>query len=90
MLSFNEANDQEKFVEVKATGLGKFHPFYVSANEVRCSEAVPDKFHLYRVFNFSTAAKVYVLAGALPQVCRLDPVQYRASDRKLTRLLGRG
>jgi hypothetical protein len=38
-----------------------------------------DKFHLHRDFNFSTEAKVHVLAGTLPQVCRLDPVQYRAS-----------
>jgi hypothetical protein len=40
VLSFNEANDTEKFVEVKATGLGKFFPFYVTPNEVHCSRAL--------------------------------------------------
>jgi hypothetical protein len=38
VLSFDEADDSEKLVEVKTTGLGKFFPFYVTANEVRCSE----------------------------------------------------
>jgi hypothetical protein len=79
VLSFNEIDDREKWVEVKTTGLGKFFPFYVSSNEVRCSEAVSERFHLYRVFNFSTAAQLYVLEGALPKVCRLEPIQYRAS-----------
>ena len=38
-------------LEVKATGLGKFFPFYVTANEVRCSDDIPDQYHLFRVFN---------------------------------------
>ena len=84
MLSFNEANDGEKWVEVKTTGLGKFFPFYVTRNEVRCSEAMPDRFHLYRVFDFSRAARLYVLPGALSQVCDLEPIQFSASIRAST------
>lgn len=79
VLSFNVTNDGERFVEVKTTGLPIFFPFYVSANEVRCSEAVPDRYHLYRLFDFSHSAKLYVLPGALSKVCRLEPVQYRVS-----------
>jgi hypothetical protein len=30
-------------VEGKATGLGKFFPFYVAATEVRCSEDVGER-----------------------------------------------
>lgn len=79
VLSFNEADDAERYVEVKTTGLGKFFPFYVTRNEVRFSEDQPDRYHLYRVFDFSRTARLYVLPGALSRVCRLDPVQYRAS-----------
>ena len=52
ILSFDEADDSERMLEVKATGLGKFFPFYVTANELRCSEDIPDQFHLFRVFDF--------------------------------------
>ena len=51
ILSFDEADDSKRMLEVKATGLGKFFSFYVTANEVRCSDDIPDKFHLFRVFN---------------------------------------
>lgn len=78
ILSFSEQDDSERLIEVKTTGLGKFFPFYVSANEVRCSEACAPKFHLYRVFDFSRSARVYVLQGALSKVCRLEPTQFRA------------
>ena len=78
ILSFDEKDDSERFVEVKTTGLGKFFPFYVSANEVRCSEACPEQYRLYRVFQFSKSPRVYVLRGALSEVCRLQPTQFRA------------
>jgi hypothetical protein len=79
VLSFDEIDDSERFVEVKTTGLGKHFPFYVTVTEVRCSEDQPQRFHLYRVFDFAREPRVYVLTGALTQVCRLEPVQYRAS-----------
>jgi Domain of unknown function (DUF3883) len=40
--SFDVADESERMLEVKATGLGKFFPFYVTANEVRCSDDNPD------------------------------------------------
>jgi hypothetical protein len=79
VLSFDETNDSEQLVEVKTTGLGKFYPFYVTATEVRCSEDVPDKFRLYRVFDFGTGPRVYRLYGPLTASCRLEPTQYRAA-----------
>lgn len=78
VLSFDETTDAERFVEVKTTGLGKFFPFYVTKNEVRCSEACPDRYRLFRVFEFSKQPRIYVLNGALSEACRLDPVQFRA------------
>ena len=53
VLSFHEATRPSSSIEVKTTGLGKHFPFYVTANEVRCSEDCPDRFRLYRVFDFA-------------------------------------
>jgi hypothetical protein len=78
ILSFDEADDSERMLEVKTTGLGKFFPFYVTTNEVRCSEDIPKQFHLFRVFDFVREAKLYILHGWLRDACRLDPVVYRA------------
>ena len=79
VLSFDEGDDSERFIEVKTTGMGKYHPFYVTANEVRCSEDCPERFRLYRVFDFAREPRVYVVGGALSRECRLEPVEYRAS-----------
>ena len=78
ILSFDEGDDSERMVEVKTTGLGKFFPFYVTGNEVRCSEDVPNQFHLFRVFDFGREPRLYILHGSLRQLCQLDPVLYRA------------
>lgn len=78
ILSFDESDESERMLEVKATGLGKFFPFYVTANELRCSEDIPDQFQLFRVFNFGKAPCVFILHGALSKLCQLEPVLYRA------------
>jgi Protein NO VEIN, C-terminal len=65
-------------IEVKTTGLGKYFPFNVTVNEVRCSEARPAEFQLYRVFNFGPDARLYMLSGAISGSRHLDATQYRA------------
>lgn len=75
--SFN-ADGSARLIEVKTTGLGKYFPFNVTGNEVRCSQARPREFHLYRVFNFGPAARLYMLPGELSKSCHLDPTQCRA------------
>jgi hypothetical protein len=79
VLSFDEADDSERFVEVKTTGHGKYQPFYVTATEVHCSEDVPEKFRLYRVFEFGSGPRVFVLPGPLSRSCRLEPVAFRVA-----------
>lgn len=79
VLSYDDADEAERLVEVKTTGLGKFHPFYVTATEVRCSEDVADQFHLFRVFDFARTPRAFILAGSLRSTCRLDPTVYRAA-----------
>ncbi len=78
ILSFDENDDSERLLEVKATGLGKFFPFYVTSNEVRCSEDVPQNYQLFRVFDFGRSPKLYILHGSLRELCQLEPVLYRA------------
>lgn len=75
--SFNP-DGTPRLIEVKTTGLGKYFPFNVTVNEVRCSEARPREFHLYRVFNFGVDARLYMLPGSLSSSCHLDATQYRA------------
>jgi len=78
ILSFDDADDSERMLEVKATGLGKFFPFYVTANEVRCSDDIPDQFHLFRVFNLGREQQIYILNGSLKILCQLEPILFRA------------
>jgi hypothetical protein len=75
--SFN-ADATPRLIEVKTTGLAKYHPFYVSPNEVAASCRQPDQYHLYRVFRFSTDPRLYTLRGAISSTCRLEPAQYSA------------
>jgi hypothetical protein len=78
ILSFDVTDESERMLEVKATGWGKFFPFYVTANEVRCSEDIPDRYHLFRVFNMGREPKIYILHGSLRVLCQLEPVLFRA------------
>ncbi len=78
ILSFDETCASERMLEVKATGLGKFFPFYVTANEVRCSDDIPDQFHLFRVFNMGREPQIYILHGSLKILCQLEPILFRA------------
>lgn len=79
ILSFDAADDSERMLEVKTTGLGKLSPFYVTGTEVRCSEDIPDRFHLFRVFDFGREPRIYILHGSLRTLCHLEPVLYRTT-----------
>ncbi len=78
VLSFDEVDDSERMLEVKTTGLGKYFPFFVTANELNCSVDIPEQYHLYRVFDFGRDPRLFILHGALNELCQLDPVLYRA------------
>ena len=73
-----DGDGTERLIEVKTTGLGKYFPFNVTANEVRCSQVRADQYHLYRIFNFGPDAKLYMLRGELSKSCHLDPTSFRA------------
>jgi hypothetical protein len=75
--SFN-SDASPRLIEVKTTGLAKYHPFYVSPNEVSVSRREADSYHLYRLFRFGRNPGLYILQGAISSTCRLEPAQYSA------------
>ena len=62
ILSFDE-DGKEFFIEVKTTNGGQNTPFYISAQEMAVSHAFPEKYRLYRVYDFQKAAKIRVIIG---------------------------
>jgi hypothetical protein len=78
ILSFDEGG-RERLIEVKTTAFGSMTPFFASAKEVATSESLSNQYHLYRVFKFREAPRVFALQGSLRESCVLDAVQYRAS-----------
>jgi len=78
VLSF-ERDGQERFIEVKTTSFGREIPFFVSRGELSLSRSAKSQFHLYRLFEFRKAPRLFDLKGSLDQHCLLDPVTYRAS-----------
>lgn len=78
VLSF-EGGGKERFIEVKTTTFGRETPFFISRGELALSKTVQTQFHLYRLFEFRKAPKLFDLSGALDVHCLLDPVSYRAS-----------
>lgn len=72
------ADESPRLIEVKTTGSGRQFPFLVTSNELRVSEREASSYHLYRVFEFARHAQMYILRGALSEVCRLEPTQFRA------------
>ena len=79
VLSFDADDDSERRIEVKTTALSKYSPFIVTANELRCSQARPASYCLYRLFRFTQRPRLYMLPGAISAWCLLDPLAYRAT-----------
>lgn len=77
VLSF-ESNGKERLIEVKTTSFGKRTPFHVTRNELACSQAHDAQYHLYRVYSFREAPRLFTLQGPIPHHCHLDPTQYLA------------
>ena len=78
ILSF-EADGRERLIEVKTTRFGPMTPFFASSNEVEFSSTRAEHYHLYRVFRFERAPKLFWLSGSLRQSVVLQPASYRAS-----------
>ncbi len=78
ILSF-DVNGRERFIEVKTTSFGRETPFFVTNGKLKRSNDAKDQFHLYGLFEFRKAPRLFDMQGAIGQHCLLDPVTYRAS-----------
>lgn len=78
VLSFSPAG-RERFIEVKTTQLGPLTPFYLTAGEMTFSAEHSDSYSLYRVYDFTSDPRMFVLDGRVDVTCRVTPVQYAAT-----------
>lgn len=79
--SFNHVKNEELFIEVKTTSLGKYMPFYITDNEVEYSRVNNDRYSLYRVFEFRSEPKLFMLDGDISDHVNLEAIKYRAGFR---------
>jgi hypothetical protein len=85
VLSFND-DGSVRWIEVKTTNYGKSYPFPIEWTEVQCSIDNPDKFYLYRVYNFRNQDRgLYYLKGSVEENFELKPKTYIASVRNNTK-----
>lgn len=82
ILSYDTA-DPARYIEVKTTHGAHASPFIISRNELDFSRECGDAFHLYRVFEFRTAPRLYMLRGDMSTQLHLEPLDFRASFRKI-------
>jgi hypothetical protein len=82
ILSYDAAH-QARYIEVKTTNLGHRSPFVVSRNELDFSKEVGDAFYLYRLFQFRQSPAIYMLRGDVSQHLHLEPLDFRASFRRI-------
>jgi hypothetical protein len=78
-----DALDRPRYIEVKTTNGAHTSAFIISRNELDFAQETGDAFHLYRVFQFRVEPKLYILQGDLSKQLHLEPIDYRASFRKI-------
>lgn len=82
ILSF-DAPDRERFIEVKTTNGSLRSSFVISRNELDFSREAGDSFYLYRVFQFREVPSLFILNGNLADHVYLEPLDFRASFKKI-------
>lgn len=79
-----DSSEQPRYIEVKTTNGAHTSAFIISRNELDFSRETGDAFHLYRVFQFRTTPLLYVLRGDVSTQLNLEPIDYRASFRRIS------
>ncbi len=77
VLSFDSTGN-ERLIEVKTTAYGRLTPFFVTRNELAVSHDRSSEYHLYRVFGFRKAPRLFQRRGKLDEQFTLEPAQYLA------------
>jgi len=78
-----DSTDQPRYIEVKTTNGAHTSAFIISRNELDFSQESGEAFHLYRVFQFRTSPMLYMLRGDVSKQLHLEPIDYRASFRRI-------
>ncbi len=77
ILSF-ERDGAERLIEVKTTKYGSETPFFITRNELSVSKTMAKQYHLYRLFTFREAPRLFTLPGAIDLTCGLTAATYLA------------
>lgn len=80
-----EHDAAERYIEVKTTNGGALTPFVLSANEIAFSQEMGPAFCLYRLFDYGTMPRLFILRGDLTAQLALTPLDFRARLKALTR-----
>lgn len=75
ILSF-ELDGRERYIEVKTTAFSKETPFFISRGEIQFAKDNADQFHLYRLFEFRKAPKLFDLPGKVENHCLINPISF--------------
>jgi hypothetical protein len=78
-----DAVSQPRYIEVKTTNGAHAAPFIISRNELEFSQEAAGAFFLYRVFQFRQKPALYMLRGDVSQQLHPEPIDYRASFRRV-------
>lgn len=73
-----EDDGGERKICVKTTNYGARFPFQLTDRELERARANPEHFYLYRVFNFSRGARLFILPGRQLLSAELETVSFRA------------
>ena len=76
ILSKNE-NGTDRFIEVKTTKLSKETPIFFTKNEYEFSLKNTDKYHLYRLFNFTDQPRMFNVRGSFDHFCYKEAIKYK-------------
>ncbi|ATH79473.1 hypothetical protein CLM76_05900 [Vreelandella venusta] len=76
-----EPDGRDRLIEVKTTAFAKECAFFITPNELNCSRAHSEHYHLFRLFNFRKGPKLFFLKGDLHEQLWLEPDSYRAGVR---------
>ncbi len=71
------SDGSDKYIEVKTTKLSKETPFYFTINELQYSIDHKERYHLYRLFNFDEAPKMFAKKGDFTTICKSVPVSFK-------------
>lgn len=77
-----DSEGNKRYIEVKTTRGELTAAFFISPNEVACSEEHPDRFVLIRVFGYNggtDSGKYYKIPGPISDSFLLTTTQYRAA-----------